>query len=307
MARNKPKRKSHLQRQSKRQQTELLKKRSNLTYAEINKLNKKELEKITNISISEQPNKIKQNEIAKAFKRSTGTVVKQKPPRLTKKDYRQEKANYLRKLGFEPFDFTTKQIDSIKISDVRKNKFNTDKYPFLYGFDFYEQYKLPKGKRMYFAYRDYAGETPLEEILTNVKSKSTKDLIGELNRIVNMPMTGKAGKVGTSSGVAGEVSYHCQSQNLIIEFNYQDKRITSRDKRINKKRQKDTTHAGFQVIKNGNRNSFDVVTGRGLLEIGGAMMSNVTEQSRADFYAAYYYDVIEAIPQMARFMPKPKY
>ena len=307
MTRNRPNRKSRSQRQSKRQYTELLKKQSNLTYAEINKLNKKELEKITNISISKQPQKIKQNEIAKEFKRATGEAVKQKPPRMTKKDYRQEKVDYLRKLGFEPYDFTTKQIDSIKISDIRKGKFNTDNYPFLYDFDFYKPYKLPNGKRMYFAYRDYAGETPLEELLNIVKHKSTSELINELNNIVNMPMTGKAGKVGTSSGRAGEVSYHCQSQNLILEFNYQDRLTTRKDKRYNKKRQKDITQAGYQVVKNGNRNSFDVVTGRGLLELGVAMMYNVTEQSRADFYSAFYYDCIEAIPEMARFIPEPKY
>lgn len=307
MARNKPKRKSRSQGQSKRQQTEFLKRQSKLSYSEINKLSKRELEKLSNISISGQPEKIKQNEIYKEYKQATGTAPKQKPPKMTKKDYRQQKADYLRSLGFEPYEFTTKELDSIKISDIKKGTFNTDKYPFIRGFDFYEPYPVTNGKRFYFAYRDYAGETPLEELISAVKGKTTDQLINELNAIVNMPMTAKAGKTGTSSGKAGVISYHCEQQNIILDFNYEDKRVTQKDKRRNKKRQKAVETAGFQVLKNGNRNSFDVLTGRGVLEIAVALMYNATEQSRADFYSAFYYDVLDVIPEMRKFMPAPKY
>lgn len=305
MARNKPKRKSRLQRQSKRQYTELLKKQSNLTYAEINKLNKKELEKITNISISKQSQKIKQNEIAREFKRATGEGVKQKPPRMTKKDYRQQKADFLRHLGFEPYDYTTKQIDSIKISDIRSGKFNEENYPFLNSFDFYKPYTLVNGKRMYFAYRDYSGEVSLEELLEGVRYKTTNQLLNELNNIVNMSPTAKPGKAGTSSGKGGEISYHCESQNLIVAFAYEDNLITRRSKRRNLKRQKSVTTAGFQILKNGSRNSFDIVTPRGLLEIAVALMYNATEISRMDFYTAFYYDCIESIPELKRYFPTP--
>ena len=307
MARNKPKRKSRSHRQSKRQQTELLKRQSNLTYSEINKLSKSELEKVTNISISNQPEKIKLNEIEKSYKQATGAKPNVKAPKMTKKDYRPLKVKAIRNLGFEPYDFTLKEIDSIKIDDIRKGKVNADKYPFLFRFDFYKPYPLPNGKRMYFAYRDYAGETPLEELISIVQGKSTDTLIAELNNIVNMPMTAVAGVKGTSSGKAGVISYHCQQQNFITDFIYTDKKVTRKDKRYNAKRQKETTFAGFQTLKNGRLNSFDIITGRGVLEIAVALMYNATEQSRADFYSAFYYDVIEAIPEMQRFMPVPKY
>ena len=306
MAQNRPKRKSRKQGQSKRQQKELLR-QSNLSYAELNKLKKGDLEKLTNISISGQTEKRKQKEIYKEYRQATGTRPQAQPKQKTAKDYRQQKAEYLRSLGYEPYDYTTKELDSIKISDIRKGNVSTDNYPFLTGFDFTALYTIPDGKRMYFAYRDFSGETPLQELIAGVQGKSTDELIAELHNIVNMPMTAQAGKRGTSSGKGGVISYHCESQNLIIDFNYADNRTTKKDKRHNAKRQKETTYAGYQVLKNGNRNSFDKISGRGCLEIAVALMYNATEQSRADFYSAFYYDVTDTIPEMKRFMPQPKY
>ena len=302
MSKKRPNKKSRL---TKRQQTELLKKKSNLSYSEINKLNKADLTKLINISISQYSEKIKQNKIAKAYKQSTGQSVKAAPPKLTKKDYRHQKADFLRHLGFEPYDYTTKQIDSIKISDIRSGKFNEENYPFLNSFDFYKPYTLVNGKRMYFAYMDYSGEVSLEDLIEGVRYKTTNQLLNELNNIVNMSPTAKPGKAGTSSGKGGEISYHCESQNLIVAFAYEDNLTTRRSKRRNLKRQKSVTTAGFQILKNGSRNSFDIVTPRGLLEIAVALMYNATEISRMDFYTAFYYDCIESIPELKRYFPTP--
>lgn len=229
--------------------------------------------------------------------------TKKQRAKQQKLERRHKKQKFLESKGLNPFDYTVKQIDSIKLKDIESNTFDRQNYPDFFGiknFDFEKEQKLKNGERMFFAFRDFAGETSLEEALAEFKKMSNEQLLDRLEQIATLRPQYRKGS-DNSNGSAGDYKFLCQQQMFITE---EQKDVYNKNRR---KKTKEHTGAfkGFQVLKNGNRNSYDVVTPRGLMIIANAIMHNVTEMDRLSFYQNFYKAVERHLPDFADIIPKP--
>jgi hypothetical protein len=214
---------------------------------------------------------------------------------------RSKKVQALAKAGIDPTTITAKNIDKIKLKDL--DNITREKYPFLFPsgkFDFDKVYTLKNDERLYLAFRDFSGETTLEEILSQFAHLSNGALLDRLEVLAHMPPTyNRAAKSGRP-GAAGDYRMTWGKQNIITEFQAET---------YNKNRRKSKKHAGqykgFQVLKDGRRNSFSEVTPRSMLIIMNAFMSHITEQDRLTFYADMYARIKNHMPDFAELLPKP--
>lgn len=286
------------QKQKQKQQNKLLK--TGLKPSQIQQLSNKEIEqKYTSIVTEER----KQNQRKQ-------TRRKQVETRAKKLDF---KRNSLEALGFDRKYATRvkhEDIEAYKRGD--KNALSRDKYPFLYfgKFDFNTVYSFKNNQRLYVAFRDYQGELDFSEILARYSKYSNGELVDFLESIVNTPPTYKKGVTGSSSGRAGDYKFMLAPQEIIKAFNNDTYNETRRNKY--KKKNKRRMHSqgekvGFQVLKNGRLNSHDEVTPRNLLIVANALMYNITEQERGNFYSRFYTDITRHIPDMKEILPKPKF
>ena len=231
-------------------------------------------------------------------------VNKRKTDRNNLIKRRAVKSEAVAKLGVDPFSITLKQLDSIKLKDIQDGNINRSTYPFLFkghDFDYGKVYKLKDNQRLYLAYRDFAGETSLEEILNQYKAMTNEQLMDRLEQIASIPPSySKSSKTG-SSGSAGDYRMTWAKQNVISDF--QDETYNVNRRKATKKHP--GSYKGFQVIKNGRLNSFDEVTPRGLLIFMNAFMHNITEGDRVTFYNDMYQRIEYHIPEFAKILPKP--
>lgn len=213
---------------------------------------------------------------------------------------RAKKVQALAERGIDPFSIPVKQIDKIKLKDL--DSIDRDKYPFLFpsaGFDFNRVYKLKDGQRMYLAFRDFAGETSLEEILQQYAHLSNEQLLDRLEQQAHTRPTYNRKTKSGSSGSAGDYRMTWARQNVITDYQYE-----TRSK--NRKQKKHSgTYKGYQVLKDGRRNSFDEVTPRSMLIIMNAFMSHITESDRMTFYNDMYLRIKHHMPEFAELLPKP--
>lgn len=214
---------------------------------------------------------------------------------------RAKKVEALAKAGIDPFTIPVRKIDKIKLKDL--DNINRENYPFLYpshGFDFDKLYTLKNGERLYLAFRDFSGETSLEEIIAQFSGMSNEQLMDRLHTLaLTRPTYNKKSKAG-SSGAAGDYRMTWAKQNVISEFQAE---TYNKNRRKSKKHQ--GGYKGFQVLKDGRRNSFSEVTPRGLLIIMNAFMSHITENDRLTFYNDMYLRIQKHIPEFAEILPKP--
>lgn len=306
---------------SKRKQKELLRKQGK-SYKEINQLPKEVFQEKVNVIISEnqskkkprtQPKKVQ--EPVKKSKKSSYSVFKN---RVSKKRL------YLDSIGVDGVlqrgVFSDKKIDSIKLSDIENNTVSRKKYPWLYkssSFDFDKEYTFKNDYRMFVAFRDYQGELDIEKELHTLDKYSSDELLDFLQNIVNTPSTYQKGVSGSSSGKAGSYRFMVAPQKVIETFNKDTYNESRKDKRFLKNQEKGKLKrkkkrqqykgekVGFQVLKDGKRVSYDRVTPRNLLIVANAIMHNVTEKDRADFYRRFYDDITKNIPDMIEILPKP--
>lgn len=267
------------------------------------KQHKKQLEKkIVTLNIPEKEIKQYSYNTLVSIAEKEEKKKKNKQQRLAR---RNKKIKALHDKGLNPFDFSVKEIDSIKIKDVEKGNFNKGNYPAFFDkklttFDFNTPYKLKNGERMYFAFRDFSGEMDFNEILKEFSNMTDTQLLDRLEQIATLRPSYKKGS-NNSNGSAGDYKFLCQDQED-IETMSMEVYNTNRRK---KTKEHTGDYKGFQVLKNGRRVSYDTVTPRKLMIVANAIMHNVTELDRLAFYESFYSSVSRHIPDFAELLPNP--
>lgn len=306
---------------SKRKQKELLRKKG-YSYSQINKINTPTLEKLSTLIISDNQQPKKQKTVVKDTLKETKKPAKSSylafKNRVTKKRFALDEIGV--KGALKRGVFSDKKIDSIKLSDLENGRVNRENYPWLFinsSFDFDKIYTFKNNNRMFVAFRDYQGELDIADALSEFSRYNEGALIDFLENIVNTPQSYQKGVSGSSSGKAGGYKFMVAPQEVIEMFNKEtynetkkDKRFlknqnTAKAKRKNKRQHYKGDNVGFQILKDGKRVSFDKVTPRNLLVMANAIMHNVTEKDRADFYSRFYDDITKNIPEMGEILPKP--
>ena len=306
---------------SKQKQVDLLKSQG-YSYAQARKMAKETRAKLSELIISDKEHNKKQKTIVQE------TVKERKKPKnnsyLTFKNRVTKKRFYLDSIGVEGAlvrgVFSDKKIDSIKQKDIDNNNVSRETYKWLFvsdSFDFNKIYSFKNNNRMFVAFRDYQGELDIEDALQQFNKYNDGALIDFLEHIVNTPHSYQKGVSGSSSGRAGSYRFMVAPQEVIETFNKDTYNETKKDKRHlknqdkgkmkrkKKRQQYKGDKVGFQVLKDGQRVSFDKVTPRNLLVMANAIMHNVTEKDRADFYRRFYDDITKNIPDMKEILPKP--
>lgn len=218
---------------------------------------------------------------------------------------RSKKVQALAMQGIDPTGIRVRDLDRIKLKDL--SDLNRDKYPFLFpghGFNYDKVYKLKDNQRLYLAFRDFAGETDIEDIIRKYSRLSNEQLMDRLEAQARTYPT-YSRKSGTgSSGAAGDYRMTWAPQNVISDYQAE---TYNKNRRKAKKQKKhgSGTYKGYQVLKDGRRNSFDEITPRSMLIIMNAFMENITENDRVTFYNDMYQRIRYHMPDFAEILPKP--
>ena len=233
-----------------------------------------------------------------------------------KADLRRRKIDEIEKLGYDRSQFTLSEIDKIKITDIKENRFNRENYPKWFGvagFDFDRIYTLKNGEVVQFAFRDFAGETSLEDIISQYEGLSPGRLIDILSNLNSIrPSYSKGAKKkggGNSSGAAGDYKFLCGDKAAAVasrsETNAENTRLRRHPKR---KAHGAHNYTGYQFLKpNGHYTFTDQITPRRLLEVTCAIMANVTEWDRVNFYNRVYNDLVARhMPDLLPLLPYPQ-
>lgn len=225
-------------------------------------------------------------------------------------DTRSKKLEILEKDGFDRSQFKKSDLDKISLSDLKSGIYNIG-HVTIKPFDFDKIYTLKDGEVLQIAFRDFAGETSLAEILGQYMGLNPDrliDIIRELNDIKPTYTKGgkKGGKKGDSSGAAGDYKFLCGSQAAAVANRY-ERRLHDKRKPKRKWLQTDGSYKGYQFIKTSGKTYSNEITPRTLLEITCAIMSNVTEWDRVNFYKRVYYDLVTRhIPDLLKYLPVPQ-
>ena len=250
--------------------------------------------RISNLSIAE----LEQESKRQADYRRAKKLQKE---REYKRSLYERKYNALKKKNIDVSKLTKKQIMSLKVKDIQNDNITKYNYPQFYGLhmiDFNKVYSLGANK-MYLAFRDFTGETSLEEIISEFSNMSDADLLANLEYLVNLPTRG-GGRKG-SNGVAGDYKFIIAPQAVIEDF----QRDTYNKNRRKKTRLHKGQYKGYQVLKHGRYSGFKNVTPHNMLVLANAIMSHVTEQDRLNFYQRFYIDMGKYIPEFAEILPTP--
>ena len=241
-------------------------------------------------------------------------------------------------LGIEPKFLTTQNLRKVKVKDFPKGELNKKgtkqgninkiTYPFLFEDNKVSKevkkkvknigekvYKLPEGIGLYFAYMDISGEQDFEQLLKRYNRKSTNDLIEKIKGLLNtLPQFDKElykkskGSEGTSSGKCGVANFHLTDINTIKRLDDYDKRESSRMKNAPKRKR---VHSGdnryWQTLTDDNGNIyFTEFTLHKLLVVITAIMDNIFEVDRFDFYDDVYTQVTSYFEELADVLPSPR-
>ena len=244
----------------------------------------------------------------------------------------------LLELGIEPQFLTTQNLRKVKVKDFPKGELNKKgtkqgninkiTYPFLFEENKVSKtvkkkvknigekvYKLPEGIGLYFAYMDISGEQDFEELLERYNKKSTNDLIEKIKGLLNtLPQFDKElykkskGSEGTSSGKCGVANFHLTDIETIKSIDNYDKRESSR---MRNNPQRKRVHTGqnryWQTLTDDNGNIyFTEFTLHKLLVVITAVMDNIFEVDRFDFYDDVYTQVTSYFEELADVLPSPR-
>ena len=244
----------------------------------------------------------------------------------------------LLELGIEPQFLTTQNLRKVKVKDfphgevnkkgTKQGNINKITYPFLFEENKVSKtvkkkvknigekvYKLPEGIGLYFAYMDISGEQDFEELLERYNKKSTNYLIEKIKGLLNtLPQFDKElykkskGSEGTSSGKCGVANFHLAPIDTIKSIDAYDKRESSRMKNAPKRKR---VHSGdnryWQTLTDDNGNIyFTEFTLHKLLVVITAIMDNIFEVDRFDFYDDVYTQVTSYFEELADVLPSPR-
>ena len=272
------------------------------------------------------------SETSKFISKSKSTKYQDQLKLTTKKYFA------LLELGIEPKFLTTQNLRKVKVKDFPKGELNKKgtkhgninkiTYPFLFEDNKVSKevkkkvktigekvYKLPEGIGLYFAYMDISGEQDFEQLLARYNRKSTNDLIEKIKGLLNtLPQFDKElykkskGSEGTSSGKCGVANFHLTDIDTIKSIDAYDKRESSR-MRNNPKRKR--VHTGqnrfWQTLTDDNGNIyFTEFTLHKLLVVITAIMDNIFEVDRFDFYDDVYTQVTSYFEELADVLPSPR-
>ena len=267
------------------------------------------------------------------YKSKSKSTKYQEQLKLTTKKY-----FALLELGIEPQFLTTQNLRKVKVKDFPKGELNKKgtkqgninkiTYPFLFEDNKVSKevkkkvknigekvYRLPEGKGIYFAYMDISGEQDFEQLLARYNRKSTNDLIEKIKGLLNtLPQFDKElykkskGTEGTSSGKCGVANFHLTDINTIKSIDNYDKRESSR---MRNAPQRKRVHTGqnryWQTLTDDNGNIyFTEFTLHKLLVVVTAIMDNIFEVDRFDFYDDVYTQVTSYFEELADVLPSPR-
>ena len=302
----------------------------------LKKLQQQTLKRKKNIkSVSRETSKTKSNVSRETSKHNSKTksTKYQEQLKLTSKKY-----FALLELGIEPKFLTTQNLRKVKVKDFPKGEVNKKgtkqgninkiTYPFLFEDNKVSKevkkkvksigekvYKLPEGIGLYFAYMDISGEQDFEELLKRYNRKSTNDLIEKIKGLLNtLPQFYKElykkskGSEGTSSGKCGVANFHLAPIDTIKSIDAYDKRESSRMRNTPKRKR---VHTGqnryWQTLTDDNGNIyFTEFTLHKLLVVVTAIMDNIFEVDRFDFYDDVYTQVTSYFEELADVLPSPR-
>ena len=245
----------------------------------------------------------------------------------------------LLELGIEPKFLTTQNLRKVKVKDFPKGELNKKgtkqgninkiTYPFLFEENKVSKevkkkvktigekvYKLPVGKGLYFAYMDISGEQDFEQLIVRYNRKSTNELIEKIKGLLNtLPQFDKElykkskGSDGNSSGKCGVANFHLTDIDTIKMIDtYDNKKENLRMKNAPKRKR---VHSGdnryWQTLTDDNGNIyFREFTLHKLLVVITAIMDNIFEVDRFDFYDDVYTQVTSYFEELADVLPSPR-
>ena len=254
--------------------------------------------------------------------------------KLTSKKYFE-----LLELGIDPKFLTTQNLRKVKVKDFPKGEVNKKgtkqgninklTYPFLFEENKVSKtvkkkvknigekvYKLPKGIGLYFAYMDISGEQDFEELLKRYNRKTTNELLEKIKGLLNtLPQFDKElykkskGSEGTSSGKCGVANFHLTKINTIKAMDREDNK--EENLRMKNKPKRKRVHTGehryWQTLTDANgKIYFKKFTLHKLLVIITAIMDNIFEVDRFDFYDDVYTQVTSYFEELADVLPSPR-
>lgn len=247
-------------------------------------------------------------------------------------------------MGIDPKYLTTTNLRKVKVKDIPKSLMDTTKkvdkniiptgninkinYPFLYEENKVSKqtkkkvkqigtkvYKLPEGKGIYFAYMDISGEQDFADLLKRYSRKSTNELLEKIKGLLNtLPQFDKElykrskGAEGTSSGKCGVANFHLTDVEMIQYIDKQDRKKENSRLEYNPDRKR--THSGnnkyWQTLTDRNGNIyFTEFTLHSLLTVVTAILDNIFEVDRFDFYDDVYTQVTSYFEELADVLPSP--
>ena len=281
-----------------------------------------------------QQNSKKVSSKTSKYKSKSKSTKYQDQLKLTSKKY-----FALLELGIEPRFLTTQNLRKVKVKDFPKGELNKKgtkngninkiTYPFLFEENKVSKivkkkvrnigekvYKLPEGVGLYFAYMDISGEQDFEELLKRYNRKSTNELIEKVKGLLNtLPQFDKElykkskGTEGTSSGKCGVANFHLtdiDTINIIDEYDNKEENL-----RLKNKPKRKRVHSGdnryWQTLTDNNGNIyFTEFTLHKLIVVITAIMDNIFEVDRFDFYDDVYTQVTSYFEELADVLPSPR-
>ena len=245
----------------------------------------------------------------------------------------------LLELGIDPKFLTTQNLRKVKVKDfpqgelnkkgTKKGNINKINYPFLFEENKVSKtvkkkvkkiggkvYKLPEGVGLYFAYMDISGEQDFEQLLARYNRKSTNELIEKVKGLLNtLPQFDKElykkskGTQGTSSGKCGVANFHLTDIETIKMIDDYDNK--KENLRMRNAPQRKRVHTGqnryWQTLTDDNGNIyFTEFTLHKLMVVITAIMDNIFEVDRFDFYDDVYTQVTSYFEELAEVLPSPR-
>ena len=245
----------------------------------------------------------------------------------------------LLELGIDPKFLTTQNLRKVKVKDFPKGELNKKgtkqgninkiTYPFLFEENKVSKtvkkkvknigekvYKLPEGIGLYFAYMDISGEQDFEELLLRYNRKSTNELIEKIKGLLNtLPQFDKElykkskGEEGTSSGKCGVANFHLTDIEMIKHIDNVDRK--QKNIRLKNEPQRKRIHSNnakyWQTLTDRNGNIYITeFTLHKLLVVITAIIDNIFEVDRFDFYDDVYTQVTSYFEELADVLPSPR-
>ena len=239
--------------------------------------------------------------------------IKEQKEQVRKENARKQRADLHRKkvLALEEQGITWARnlpegiTRKIKIKDIESGNVSRETYPRLFekfdmSFDYDKKYQLPEGVVFYVAFRDYACNCNIRDIIKDQKKKSPEELLKELAHWNSHPKTYN-GTSGTSSGSAGDMVVMIGKQGA-VRHTQLDAMVKNRSKKL---REHDGEYKGFQSIKLRDSVFNKEVSLKEILVIATAIMPNITEEDRKNFYLNLY-NGLRHVPEIQEQLPKPE-